>query len=114
VSEQFPFSETFPHIHTPWKAIAAEYRDAIAKGDLAPGEPVGTGASVAGLYFVNPKTARKALAALAAEGLITVKRGRGYFVPGTDCRAPSVSALNVERQRAASAARVGSDRAGQP
>ena len=75
-----PVSATFPHIRTPWKAIAAEMRYAV-KHDMVPGEPIGTTAETARLYGVNPKTARKALVALVGEGLITVKRGRGYFVP---------------------------------
>jgi GntR family phosphonate transport system transcriptional regulator len=74
-----PLSQTFPGERTPWRAIAAELRAAIA-GDMVPGEPVGSAAELAAMYFVNRKTARKALVALAAEGLIEVRRGRGYFV----------------------------------
>jgi hypothetical protein len=32
-----PLSETFPRIRTPWKAVLAELRDAIGRGDMAPG-----------------------------------------------------------------------------
>lgn len=74
-----PVSEQFPHIRTPWKAIAAELRYAIERGDMVPGERIGTGAEVAAKYRVNPKTARKALVALVAEGIVKARRGRGYF-----------------------------------
>jgi DNA-binding GntR family transcriptional regulator len=76
-----PVSKTFRHIHTPWRAIAAELRDAIER-DMVPGEPVGFISETARMYDVNWKTARKAFVAVAAEGLIEVRPGRGYFVPG--------------------------------
>ena len=76
-----PLSETFPHIRTPWKAILAELRDAIGRGDMVPGEPVGAVRQHAAMYGVAPSTAHKALLAAAAEGLIELQPGRGYRVP---------------------------------
>lgn len=73
-----PLSQTFPEIRTPWKAIAAELRYAI-EHDMQPGEPLGSIAALAAEYAVNPKTARKALAAMAAEGLAEMRPGKGYF-----------------------------------
>jgi DNA-binding GntR family transcriptional regulator len=73
-----PVSGQFPHIRTPWRAIAAELRYAV-EHDMVPGERIGTGAEVAAKYQVNPKTARKALVALVAEGIVKARRGRGYF-----------------------------------
>jgi DNA-binding GntR family transcriptional regulator len=78
VTHRPPVSETFPHIHTPWKAIAAELRYAITH-DMVPGEPLGSIAGLAAEYAVNPKTARKALVAMVAEGLAEVRPGKGYF-----------------------------------
>lgn len=75
-----PVSGQFPEIRVPWKAIAAELRYAV-EHDMVPGEPLGTLAGLAEMYGVNPKTARKALAAMAAEGLAELRPGRGYFVP---------------------------------
>lgn len=75
-----PLSETFPEERVPWRAIAAEVRYAVTH-DMVPGEPVGTTDTLAAEYSVNRKTARKALVALVAEGLIEARRGRGYFVP---------------------------------
>jgi Bacterial regulatory proteins, gntR family len=77
-----PVSETFPHIRVPWKAIAAELRDAVAR-DMVPGEPVGPAAWLAAEYFVHRKTALRALRAVAAEGLLELVPGRGYFVRRT-------------------------------
>jgi DNA-binding GntR family transcriptional regulator len=77
-----PVSETFPEIRVPWKAIAAELREAI-EHDMIPGEPVGSIAETARMYQVNPNTARKALRALAAEGLLESRPRRGYFVAAT-------------------------------
>jgi DNA-binding GntR family transcriptional regulator len=85
--DRAPLSEQFPHIRTPWMAIAAELRYA-AEHDMIPGEPVGSAAELAQLYGVNRKTARKALVALAAEGLIEVVPGSRYRVPRTRQGAP--------------------------
>jgi DNA-binding GntR family transcriptional regulator len=74
-----PLSEQFPHIRTPWKAIAAELRYAVTH-DMVPGEPAGSMDTLAALYGVNRKTAGKALRAAAAEGLIELLPGRGYVV----------------------------------
>lgn len=77
-----PLSETFPHIRTPWKAIAAEVREACARGELAAGEPLPHLGEMATLYGVNRVTAAKALRALAAEGLVELEPGIGYFATG--------------------------------
>jgi DNA-binding transcriptional regulator YhcF (GntR family) len=100
-----PVSEQFPHERTPWRAIAAEIRYA-AEHDLMPGQPVGSIDQLAGMYKVNRKTAHKALRALAAEGLIELRPGRGYFKPGEHGQATPVSPLSAGRQRAASSAAV--------
>lgn len=100
-----PVSGQFRHIRTPWKAIAAELRYAV-EHDLQPGEQVPSLAKLTGRYQVNRKTAAKAVRALAAEGVIELRSGFGYFVPGEHDQAPPVSALSVARQRAASSAAV--------
>lgn len=76
-----PVSESHPHIRVPWRAIAAEARDAIAKGSLAAGESFPSIGELCAMYFVSRRTVRKAMAALAAEGLIELEPGMGYFVP---------------------------------
>jgi DNA-binding transcriptional regulator YhcF (GntR family) len=77
-----PVSETFPHIRTPWKAIAAELRYAL-EHDMQPGEPVPSLREMAGMYEVAPAAAHKALRQLAAEGLIERVPGRPYRIPST-------------------------------
>ena len=78
-----PVSETYPRIRAPWRAIAAEAREAIAKGELGPGGPFPSISETCSMYFVGRSTVRKALRRLAAEGLIGLEPGVGYFVPGT-------------------------------
>ena len=73
-------SGQFPEIRTPWKAIAAELRYAIGH-DMVPGEPLPSIPATAKMYEVHRNTVRKALAAIAAEGLIELRPGVGYFVP---------------------------------
>jgi GntR family transcriptional regulator len=108
-----PASEAHARIRTPWKAVAAGCRAAIASGQIGPGEPLPSVADLCAMYFVSRNTVRKALRQLAAEGAAELERGVGYFVPGTPARAPrplAVSSLSVARQRAVSAARVGAAR----
>lgn len=76
-----PVSSAFPHIRTPWMAVAAEMRDAIERGDVVPGEPVPSLAALSEMYGVSRKTAVKAVRQLAAEGLIEPVSGRPYRVP---------------------------------
>ena len=75
-----PLSATFPHIRTPWRAIAAELRDAAVHA-MRPDEPMPSLTGLTATYGVDRKTARKALQALAAEGLIERVPGRPYRVP---------------------------------
>lgn len=75
-----PVSGQFPHIRTPWKAVAAELRDAIERGATAPGDPVPSLTALTARYGVSSSTAHKALRRLAAEGLIEPVPGRPYRV----------------------------------
>lgn len=81
-----PVSRQFPHERTPWRAVAAELRAAVA--DMSPGGPVPSMDELAARYRVNRKTARKALVALAAEGLIEAVPGQRYRVPRAQPSAP--------------------------
>jgi len=63
----------------PWQQVTALVRARIESGDLAPGAML----SIVGLaqeYGIAKGTARKVLAALRDEGLITVTPGWGSFV----------------------------------
>ena len=60
--------------------LAAALRDAIAAGRWErrlPSEP-----DLAWEFEVNRTTVRRAIAILAAEGVLTVSRGRGTFITG--------------------------------
>lgn len=66
-----------------YQQIAAEIRDQIAAGALAPGNRVPSTNELSTHYSVNPTTSAKALALLVEEGLVEKRRGLGMFVlPG--------------------------------
>lgn len=60
---------------SPYERIAAALRTAILDGDLRPGDPLPTVKELAAENGVSVGTAHRALATLAAEGLISVRRG---------------------------------------
>jgi DNA-binding GntR family transcriptional regulator len=59
-------------------ALAAD----IAAGRHAPGERLPSEAQLAQRFGVNRHTVRRALAALAEDGLVQARRGAGVFVTG--------------------------------
>src|SRR5215469_3247012 len=86
-----PFIEhsTFPAIDvTPttawpvWAQVAAVIREAIASGQLAPGEALPSAKQVADRNGLPMTAIHQALAVLADEGLVTVRQGRRAVVAG--------------------------------
>ena len=69
-----------PGAATRWEAIAAELRDDIVQGRLAPGERLPNEVLLAQRFKVNRHTLRQAMQALAREGFVHVQHGRGSFV----------------------------------
>jgi integrase len=67
---------------SPYEAIASSLRDQIASGELRPGDELPTVAQLAVANTVAVGTAHRAIAALKAEGLIEVARGRRAVVSG--------------------------------
>lgn len=68
-----------------YQRVADALRERIAAGALPRGAPLPSEAQLIAEYGVSRTTARAAVAALAAEGLITTLHGRGSFVrSGTD------------------------------
>ncbi len=65
---------------TVWAAIAAALRREIAEGARASGDRLPTEGALAARFGVNRHTVRRALAALAEEGLVRSRRGAGSFV----------------------------------
>ena len=63
-----------------WSSIAASLREDIARGAYAPGARLPTEAELSARFGVNRHTLRRALAALAEEGLVISRRGSGVFV----------------------------------
>jgi integrase len=71
---------TPPAPRGPYQVIAADLREQITTGQLAPGDHLPTIVELATAYTVAVGTAHRAIAVLAAEGLIKVARGRRAVV----------------------------------
>lgn len=63
-----------------WQTIAATLTDEIAAGIYPAGEKLPTEAQLASRFGVNRHTVRRALAEMAAQGLLYARRGAGVFV----------------------------------
>ncbi|MBF9036523.1 phosphonate metabolism transcriptional regulator PhnF [Rhodobacterales bacterium HKCCE2091] len=63
-----------------WQGIAGTLAGEIASGLYAPGQKLPTEAALAGRFGVNRHTVRRALADLAARGVVWSRRGAGVFV----------------------------------
>ncbi len=70
-----------PMPRTPvWTSIASSLTADIAAGRYGPGDKLPTEAQLSARFGVNRHTVRRALAAMAAEGLVLARRGAGVFV----------------------------------
>ena len=69
-----------PHMLTIAAQLAAMLRARIGSGELAPGQPVPGESTLMRQYGVTRETARKAVRALAADGLVYAVPGRGAYV----------------------------------
>ena len=65
-----------------YRQIAAELREAIEAGRLAPGSVLPSEADLVAQHGVSRFTVRHALAVLEADGLISTRPGRGRYVRG--------------------------------
>ncbi|MEJ0097132.1 MAG: GntR family transcriptional regulator [Bauldia sp.] len=63
-----------------WRQIADRIAADIGGGRFAPGAQLPVEAKLAEAFAVNRHTVRRALAALAADGLVRATQGRGTFV----------------------------------
>lgn len=84
-----PFTEhsAFPAIDVTaagpvWAQVAMVIREAIATGQLSPGEPLPSARQVAERNGLPATAVHRALAVLAGEGLIAVRQGRSAAVTG--------------------------------
>jgi integrase len=69
-----------PRPRGPYESIADALRDDIRTGRLKPGDQLPTIVQIAAQYTVAAGTAHRAIAALAAEGIIEVARGKRAVV----------------------------------
>lgn len=63
-----------------WEQIATDIRGRIAEGEYAPGTRLPSEAQMIGAYGVSRPVVRQAIAALRAEGIVTVQHGKGAWV----------------------------------
>ncbi|MGH8938342.1 MAG: GntR family transcriptional regulator [Actinomycetes bacterium] len=63
-----------------YRRIAGDLQRAIAAGELAPGDPLPSEATLTREYGVSRGTARQALSLLASLGLVRAVPGKGWFV----------------------------------
>lgn len=82
----------------PYAEVAADLREQIRSGDLAPGSRLGSYRELAGHYGVAGGTVQAALRVLRSEGLITSVPGRGTFVgpvPAVPQMEPATSGIEA-------------------
>jgi len=73
-----------PYMLTIAAQLAVTLRARIASGELAPNQPIRGESALMRQYGVARETARKAMHALVAEGLVYVVPGRGAYVAARD------------------------------
>jgi DNA-binding GntR family transcriptional regulator len=67
-----------------YKTITESLRARITGGEFAPGDPLPSESALCAEFHVTRNTLRRALAQLAAEGLIAVRPGRGRVVAAAE------------------------------
>ena len=72
--------ERDPDAPPPYRQIAAQLREAIRRGELAPGDKLPSETELIDHYHVARMTVRQAVAELRGEGLVVPEHGRGVFV----------------------------------
>src|SRR5918911_547459 len=96
VEERMPTLGTIerdPDAPSPYRQIAADLREAIRRGELAPGDKLPSETELIDHYHVARMTVRQAVAELRGEGLVIPEHGRGVFVRSR----PPVRRLAAER-----------------
>ena len=73
-----------PYMLTIATQLAATLRARIRSSELAPNQPIPGESTLMRQYGVAWETARKAVRALVAEGLVCVVQGRGVYVAARD------------------------------
>ena len=63
-----------------WRQIAQQLENGLRAGGIAAGTKLPTEIELAARFTVNRHTVRRAIADLAARGLVRVEQGRGTFL----------------------------------
>jgi DNA-binding transcriptional regulator YhcF (GntR family) len=88
----------------PYRRIADEVRDRIARGELRPGDRVPSARQITKQWGVAIATATKALAVLRDEGLTTPRTGVGTVVATPQTAGPARRERDLDRDRVVRAA----------
>ncbi len=80
-----------------WAGIAETLRTEIAGGARPPGDRLPTEAQLSARFGVNRHTVRRALLALASEGLVRSRRGAGAFVANAPADYPLGARVRFQR-----------------
>jgi GntR family transcriptional regulator len=76
-----------------WQRLADDLRERIESGELAPGDLLPSEAELTTAYDASRPTARRAVAALRAVGLVQTEHGRGTRVRTTLTSSPTTATL---------------------
>lgn len=80
-----------------YEYIANQLKQSILTGTLLPGDKLPSEAEICSTYCVSRPSARNAISALAAQGLIETKKGKGSFVRTQYEPSPTFSLQEVSR-----------------
>ena len=80
-----------------YEYIANQLKHSIISGTLHPGDKLPSEAEICHLYGVSRSSARGAISALAAQGLIETKKGKGSFVCTQQEPSPMICLQEISR-----------------
>jgi DNA-binding transcriptional regulator YhcF (GntR family) len=75
----------------PWQQVTETFAEAIESGSLAPGDELPSITELSVLQGIGTGVVRKAVEALAADGLIIVRHGRASVAAGEPSRDPRLT-----------------------
>ena len=79
--------------------IVAQISQAIARGELSPGDKLPAVRKLAGELIINPNTVARAYTLLEQQGLLRTKTGAGTFVTDPKLRHKDVGQIHILAER---------------
>lgn len=84
-----------PTVREPlFEQLVFRLQEAVARGDLAPGDRVPSVRELAGSLAINPNTVGRAISELVSRGVLVRKQGSGCFV----AEQPRLQATEADRE----------------